>query len=52
MRWEEDLPPGYRLREDPDLLFLLRPDGSVAAAFSAEGADPREVLAAAWEDHG
>ena len=51
MRWEEDLPLGYRLREDPDILLLLRPDGSVAAAFSATGADPLEVIAAAWEDH-
>ncbi len=40
MRWEEDLPPGYRLRED----------GSEVAAFSALGADPLEVIAAAWED--
>ena len=48
MRWEEDLPPGYRLREDPDILLLLRPDGSVA--FSAAGADPLEIIAAAWED--
>ncbi len=51
VRWEEDLPPGYRLREDPDLLVLLRPDGSEAASFSAQGADPLEVIAAAWEDH-
>ena len=51
VRWEEDLPPGYRLREDPDLLILLRPDGSEVAAFSALGADPLEMIAAAWEDH-
>ena len=51
MRWEEDLPPGYRLEEDPDILLLLRPDGSVAGAFSTTGADPLEVIAAAWEDH-
>ncbi len=51
MRWEEDLPPGYGLREDADLLMLLGPDGSLVAAFSAEGADPLEVLAAAWEDY-
>ncbi len=49
--WEEDLPPGYTLRGDPDLLVLLRPDGSEVAAFSALGADPLEVIAAAWEDH-
>ncbi len=47
----EDLPPGYRLREDPDILLLLRPDGSLVAAFSARGADPLEVIAAAWEDY-
>ena len=52
MGWEEDLPPGYTLRGDPDLLVLLRPDGSVVAAFSAGGADPMEVIAAAWEDLG
>jgi len=45
------LPPGYRLEEDPDVLLLLRPDGSVVAAFSALGADPLEVFVAAWEDH-
>lgn len=35
---------------DADLLTLLRSDGSVVAAFSAEGADPLEVIATAWED--
>ena len=49
-RPERDLPPGYSLREDPELLVLLRPDGSEVAAFSAQGADPLEVVAAAWED--
>ncbi len=47
MRWEEELPPGYSLREDVDLLVLLRPDGSGVAAFSARGADPLEAIAAA-----
>jgi hypothetical protein len=51
VRWEEDLAPGYRMREDADLLILLRPDGSEVAAFSALGADPLEVIAAAWEDY-
>ena len=51
MGWEEDLPPGYAPKGDPDLLVLLRPDGSELAAFSARGADPLEVIAAAWEDH-
>ena len=46
-----DLPPGYRMREDADLLVVLRPDGSEVAAFSALGADPLEVIAAAWEDY-
>ena len=40
VRWEEDLPPGYRMREDADLLVVLRPDGSEVAAFSALGATP------------
>jgi hypothetical protein len=40
MRWEEDLPPGYRLKEDPELLVLLREDGSEVAVFSALGPTP------------
>ncbi len=44
------MPPGYRVREDVDLLVVLRPDGSEVAAFSALGADPLEVIAAAWKD--
>jgi hypothetical protein len=52
MRWEEELPPGYGLREDADLLVLLREDGSEVAAFSAPAADPLEVIAAVWEDSG
>ncbi len=47
----DDLPPDYRLEENPDILLLLRPDGSVVAAFSAWGADPAEVFAEAWEDY-
>ncbi len=46
------MPPGYRMGGDPDLLVVLRPDGSEVAAFSALVADPLEVIAAAWEDHG
>jgi hypothetical protein len=34
---EPNLPLGYRLQRDPDLLLLLRPDGSVASALSARG---------------
>lgn len=51
VRWEGGLPPGYRLREDADLLILLRPDGSLVAAFSAPGVDPLEVIIEAWEDY-
>ena len=50
MEWEGDLPPGYRLSKNADLLTLLRPDGSLVAVFSAQGADLLEVIAAAWED--
>ena len=51
--WEKDLPPGYGLWEgDADLLILLRPDGSDVTAFSAQGVDHLEVIAAAWEDYG
>ena len=49
---EPNLPLGYRLRREPDLLLLLRPDGSVAAAFSARGANEETVELAAWEDRG
>jgi hypothetical protein len=48
--WEGDLPPGYRLRKDADLLVLLRPDGSKFAEFAAGAADPLEVIVAARED--
>ena len=44
------MPFGYRLALDADLLVVIRPDGSPVAAFSALGADPLEVEAAAWED--
>jgi hypothetical protein len=49
---EPNLPLGYRLQRDPDLLLLLRPDGSVAAAFSARGANEEDVELVAWEDRG
>ena len=45
-----ELPPGYRLRLDPDLPVLCRPDGSVVAAFSARGALAERIEAVAWED--
>jgi hypothetical protein len=44
------LPPGYRLRLDPDLPVLCRPDGSEVAAFSARGTSAERVEAVAWED--
>ncbi len=43
------LPPGYHLQWDPDLLLRRRPDGSVAAAFSARGATEEAMELAAWE---
>ena len=49
---EPNLPLGYRLQRDPDLLILLRPDGSVAATFSTRGANEEDVELAAWEDRG
>ena len=49
---EPNLPLGYRLWRDPDLLLLLRPDGSVAATFSARGANEEDVELVAWEDRG
>ena len=44
------LPPGYWLERDADILILRRPDGSIVAAFSARGAEPSEVERAAAED--
>jgi hypothetical protein len=38
-----DLPTGYYLERDPDVLVLRRLDGSVAGAFSARGAAPDAV---------
>ena len=49
---EPNLPLGYRLRRDPDLLLLLRPDGSVASAFSTRGTNEEDVELVAWEDRG
>ena len=45
------LPPGYRLERDADLLELRRTDGSLVAAFSARGASPAAVVREAEEDH-
>ncbi len=46
------LPNGYALDEatDPDFAVLRREDGSEVAAYSATGADSREIERAAWED--
>ena len=48
---ELPLPPGYGLEHGADVLLLLRADGSVAATFSARGADPAEVARTAEKDH-
>jgi hypothetical protein len=46
-----DLPPGYALdASDPDLLLLLREDGTTAAAFSARGATVCGIMEAAERD--
>jgi hypothetical protein len=45
------LPPGYRVRLDPDVLVLIRADGSQVALFSREGFVAEAVEQAAWEDH-
>src|SRR5918995_3442967 len=39
-----DLPTGYYLERDPDVLVLRRLDGSMVGAFSARGAAPEAVL--------
>src|SRR5918911_255844 len=41
-----DLPAGYYLERDPDVLILRRLDGSMVGAFSARGAAPEAVLGA------
>jgi len=38
-----ELPTGYYLERDPDILFLRRRDGSLVGAFSARGAVPEAV---------
>jgi LuxR family maltose regulon positive regulatory protein len=44
-----DLPTGYYLERDPDVLILRRLDGSMVGAFSARGAAPEAVLGAIGE---
>jgi hypothetical protein len=46
------LPAGYHLELGADVLELRRPDGSLAAAFSARGFTEEAVGRAAWEDYG
>lgn len=44
-----ELPGGYYLEWDPDVLVLRRVDGSLAAAFSSRGAAPEAIRWAAEE---
>jgi LuxR family transcriptional regulator, maltose regulon positive regulatory protein len=46
-----DLPSGYRLRRDPDILTLCRSDSSIVARFSDVGADSNEIREVAEQDH-
>ena len=46
-----DLPTGYRLRRDSDILTLCRSDDSIVARFSGAGADLSEVRKAAEQDY-
>jgi LuxR family transcriptional regulator, maltose regulon positive regulatory protein len=39
-----ELPAGYYLERDPDVLILRRLDGSMVGAFSARGAAPESIL--------
>ena len=49
---EPHLPPGYWVdRSDPDVWALRRPEGWVAAYFSARGVTKEAIEKAAWEDH-
>ena len=45
-----ELPAGYYLERDPDILILRRLDGPMVGSFSARGADPKAVCQAAEED--
>ena len=44
-----ELPPGYYVERDPDVLILRRLDGSIIGAFSARGAAPEAVVGAIEE---
>lgn len=45
-----ELPFGYYLERDADLLILHRRDSSFVVAFSARGVDLFEVELTVWED--
>jgi LuxR family maltose regulon positive regulatory protein len=45
-----EVPTGYYLERDPDVLIVRRLDGSMVGAFSARGATPEAVLEAVEED--
>jgi hypothetical protein len=47
-----ELPSGYYLERDPDVLILRRLDGSMIGAFSARGAAPEAVMRAIEESAG
>ena len=48
-----ELPKHYYLDEsDPDIVVLLREDGTFVAAFSARGATKEGIVEAAQEDYG
>ena len=49
-RLPDSLPCGYSLGTDPDLVALLREDGSTVAFFSAAGALWEETVRPARED--
>jgi len=44
-----ELPTGFYLERDPDILILRRRDGSMVGAFSARGAAPEAIRRAAEE---
>jgi hypothetical protein len=48
---ELQLPPGYYLDLDPDILMLRRKDDSMLAAFSAQGATRATIEMEAWVDY-
>ena len=52
MRQKTKLPKRYYVDEsDPDIIVLLREDGTFVAAFSARGATREGIVEAAREDY-